>query len=68
MPPKEILRKFLYSNLRLTIDKACEILILQTRTITITGTGHPQLQKILAKYDEVTNSLMTRAVRIHASP
>ncbi len=51
MPPKEIQCKFLYSNLRPMIDKACEILILKTRTIT--GTSHPQLQKMLVKYDEV---------------
>ncbi|PBK87176.1 hypothetical protein ARMGADRAFT_1035071 [Armillaria gallica] len=63
MRRKEIQRKFTYSTLRPTIDKACEILILQTRTIT--GTGHPQLQKMLAKYDDVPNSLMTRAVRTH---
>ncbi len=63
MPPKEIQCKFLYSNLRPMIDKACEILILKTRTIT--GISHPQLQKMLVKYDEVPNSLMTRVVRIH---
>ncbi len=45
------------------IDKACEILILQARTIT--GTRHPQLRKMLAKDGEAPKSLMTRTMRIH---